>query len=130
MLGVWGAQAQQFLFWFMAVTTVVFVLPLTLAPLTWAKTFQWRLPDDPDLAYYFGRCLGALALAVEFFIWQGSRNLAVAPVAIGSLGIFCAIMVVVHVDGAIRKIQPWTETAEIAFWGAAAGGCIAFYPVA
>ena len=130
MLGMWGAQAQNFLFWFAAATTVVFVVPLTLVPMTWARAFQWRLPQDPDLAYYFGRCLGALAFAIEYCFWKGSRNLAIAPVAIGSLGIFCAIMVVVHIDGAIRKIQPWTETAEIAFWALATIGCVVFYPVA
>ncbi len=128
MLGFWSAQAQAFLFWFVILTTIVFVAPLTLAPMAWARTFQWRLPDDPDLAFYFGRCLGALALAVEYFLWQGSRDPAIAPVAIGGLGIFCAIMVVVHIDGAIRKIQPWTETAEILFWSAASAACVLFYP--
>jgi hypothetical protein len=130
MVGLWGAHAQAFLFWFMAPTLPVFVIPLILAPMTWARLFQWRLPVDPDLAYYFGRCLGALALAVEFFVWSGSRNLAVAPVAIIGLGLFCAIMVVVHIDGAVRRIQPWTETAEIAFWSAATAACVLFYPVA
>ena len=82
---------------------------------------------SPD---YFGRCLGALALTTEYFTWQGSRNLVIAPVAVVGLGVFCAIMVVVHIDGAFRRIQPWTETAEIAFWGAATLACVVFYPVA
>jgi hypothetical protein len=130
MLGLYGAQAQNFLFWFVVVTLPIFVIPLTLAPMTWAKIFLWRLPDDPDLAYYFGRCLGALAVTVDYFNWQGSRNSAIAPVAIFGMGVFCAIMVVVHIDGAVRRIQPWTETAEIAFWSAAALACVVFYPVA
>ena len=129
MLGHWSAHAQTFLATFVLVTSVVFVAPLTLAPMTWARLFQWRLPTDPDLAYYFGRCLGALALSVEYFLWQGSRNPIIAPIAIGALGLFCAIMVAVHIDGAIRKIQPWTETAEIAFWSAAAAACVLYYPV-
>jgi hypothetical protein len=128
MLGLWSAQAQNFLFWFAAVTSVVFVAPLALAPMSWARAFQWRLPDDPDLAYYFGRCLGALALSVELLLWQGSKNPAVAPVAVAVLGVFCGIMVVVHIDGAWRKIQPWTETAEIAFWAAATAACVLVYP--
>jgi hypothetical protein len=130
MLGLWSAQAQNFLFWFVVVTSVVFVAPLALAPMTWARMFQWRLPDDPDLAFYFGRCLGALAIAVEYVLWRGSRDIAVAPVALGGLGIFCAIMVAVHIDGAIRKIQPWTETVEIGFWSAATLGCVLFFPAA
>jgi hypothetical protein len=130
LVGVWGAQAQSFLFWFVVVTSVAFVAPLTLAPMAWARAFQWRLPEDPDLAFYFGRCLGALAVAVEFFLWRGSRDLAVTPSAVVAIGIFCAIMVVVHIDGAIRRIQPWTETVEIPLWAGAALGCILFYPAA
>ena len=129
-MGIWGAQAQAFLFWFVVVTSVAFVAPLTLAPMTWARVFHWPLPDDPDLAYYFGRCLGALGVAVEFFLWRGSQDLAIAPSALAGLGIFCAIMVIVHIDGAIRRIQPWTETAEIPLWAAAAIGCALFYPAA
>jgi hypothetical protein len=130
LIGLWGAQAQNFLFWFVVVTGVVFVAPLTLAPMSWARAFQWRLPDDPDLAFYFGRCLGALAVAVEFFLWRGAHDLAIAPTAIIAIGIFCAIMVVVHIDGAIRRIQPWTETLEIPLWAAAAFGCLLFFPAA
>jgi hypothetical protein len=130
LVGVWGAQAQNFLFWFVVVTSVVFVAPLALAPMSWARAFQWRLPDDPDLAFYFGRCLGALAISVEIVMWRGAHDHAVAPTAIAALGVFCAIMVVVHIDGAIRRIQPWTETAEIGFWAAAALGCVLFYPLA
>jgi hypothetical protein len=128
MLGFWGAHAQVFLFWFVIVTAIVFVAPLMFAPMTWARIFRWRLPDHPDLTFYFGRCLGALSVAVEYFLWQGSRDPAITPVALGALGIFCAIMVIVHIDGAIRKIQPWTETAEIVFWGAASAACVLFYP--
>lgn len=130
MLGLWSAQAQNFLFWFVVVTSVAFVAPLTLAPLTWARMFRWRVPAETDLAFYFGRCLGALAITVEYVLWQGSRDVAVTPVAVIGIGIFCAIMVVVHIDGAIRKIQPWTETAEIGFWTAATLGCVLFYPAA
>ncbi|MGO8740099.1 hypothetical protein [Rhodoblastus sp.] len=129
MLGIFGAHAQDFLFWFVVLTVPVFVVPLTLTPMTWARIFQWRLPEDPDLAFYFGRCLGALAVAIEYVLWRGSRNVTIAPVAVGAMGILCAIMVAVHIDGAIRKIQPWTETAEIAFWLAATIGCVLFYPV-
>ncbi len=129
MIGIYGSQAQNFLFWFVAATLPVFVLPLTLAPMSWARLFLWRLPDDPDLAYYFGRCLGALAISMEILLWQGSRNAAITPVAVLAIGLFCAIMVAVHIDGALRKIQPWTETAEILFWGAATAACILVYPL-
>jgi hypothetical protein len=128
MIGIWSAHAQSFLFWFMAITLPVFAIPLALAPMTWGRLFRWRSPDHQDLTYYFGRCLGALALSVEYLLWQGSCHEAVTPVAVFALGLFCTIMVIVHVDGSIRKIQPWTETAEIVFWFAAAAACILIYP--
>lgn len=59
MLGLFGAHSQTFLLIVMATTTVAFALPIFAVPLTWARIFRWRIPDDTDLAVYFGRCLGA-----------------------------------------------------------------------
>ena len=39
-----------------------------------------------------------------------------------------ALLALVHVVGAAQKVQPWTETAEIPFWGGLALLALAFYP--
>jgi hypothetical protein len=39
-----------------------------------------------------------------------------------------AFMIVVHIVGAIQRIQPITETLEIGFWAALALLTVAFWP--
>jgi hypothetical protein len=56
MLGIWRNHAQAYLLILMIVTTIVFALPIFVAPLAWARWFRWRLPGETDLAVYFGRC--------------------------------------------------------------------------
>jgi len=54
MLGLWSAHAQTFLLMVMAVTTVVFALPIFLVPLRWARVLGWHIPEHTDLAVYSG----------------------------------------------------------------------------
>jgi hypothetical protein len=54
--------AQGFL---IAAATIFFLgyaLPLFVVPLAWAKWFRWKLPAEPALTIYFGRCLGAVGI--------------------------------------------------------------------
>ena len=37
-------------------------------------------------------------------------------------------LTLVHVVGVVQKVQPWTETAEIAFWAGLALLALLFYP--
>lgn len=67
MVGVWSEHAQAFLVVFGIAAGLVFALPIFLTPLTWARAFRWNLPDDTDLAIYFGRCLGVLAVVLAGF---------------------------------------------------------------
>src|SRR5690606_37786947 len=65
MIGLWSESAQTFLLVLAISTTLVFALPIFLLPLAWARLMRWRIPQDIDLAVYFGRCLGAFILIVE-----------------------------------------------------------------
>ena len=65
MIGLWSLHAQTYLLVLAISTTLVFALPIFLFPLTWARLMRWRIPQDIDLAVYFGRCLGAFILIVE-----------------------------------------------------------------
>lgn len=98
--------------------TLVYAIPLAFFPLQWAKVFQWKLPGETDLAVYFGKCLGMLALGVLWIslpaIPHPEQNLFFFDL----IGVFGAFMTALHIYGAIRKVQPWTETMEIAFWAA------------
>jgi hypothetical protein len=93
-----------------------FALPLLFAPLHWARRFGWRVPEDASLTVYFGRCLGAVAVAVVVQV------LRAAPDPRGHRGAFELLvtagvpLALVHVWGAVRRAQPWIETAEIGLY--------------
>ena len=109
---------------------LVYGLPLALVPLRWARWFQWRLPAElksdeenqlPQLAEYFGRCTGALAITITLFAMRAASDPAAHPYVLEIIFIACLGMTLVHVYGALRKIQPWTENAEILLYAAMTG---------
>lgn len=116
MIGIWSAHAHTFMLVFAILATVVFAIPMIIAPMFWARALQWNIPEDTDLAVYSLRSLGSLGLAV---LWITARA---AITGEGLLFVyelfipFFVLMVLVHLYGAIRKIQPITETLEIGFW--------------
>jgi hypothetical protein len=128
MVGIWSEHASEFLVGFGGLAGVVFALPIFLAPLTWARVFRWNLPDDTDLAIYFGRCLGVLAVVLSAFALcaglSGDGMLLIFQIVIPVF----ALMTLVHIWGAIRRIQPVTETIEIGFWAGLVVLGLLFYP--
>lgn len=116
MLGVYAAHSQIYLLILAGATTLFFALPLLLLPLTWARMMRWRIPEDTDLAVYFGRCLGAFVLGVDVMGFLGAFYPERQQVVFEVLYFVCTSMIAVHAYGAWRKIQPVTETVEIAFY--------------
>lgn len=86
------------------------------------------MPADTDLAIYFGRCLGVLAVALIVFVLRAGLTgdglvqmfQIMIPVFVG--------MTLVHIVGAIQQIQPVTETIEIGFWAGLLLLGLLFYP--
>jgi hypothetical protein len=103
--------------WFLLLAGVffllAFVVPILLAPLSWARFMRWTLPDDTDLTVYFGRCLGAAALAIVYVVFRSAPAPEQHPLVFELIITTSALMAVVHVWGALRRAQPWTEDAEI-----------------
>lgn len=130
MIGIWHTASQQFLLWLCIVTTLVFALPITFAPLRWATLMRWRLPEDTDLAVYFGRCLGCFILIVEALMLRAALDGTALVTVFEILAAIFASMVVLHIVGAIQRIQPWTETAEIGLYSVLFALTLGFYPVA
>ena len=128
MIGIWGSHAQIFLLVFATITTVFFALPIFFKPILWARAMQWNIPDDTDLAVYFGRCLGAFILIVELIAFRaaitGEGLLFVFEVLIAVF----SFMLAVHIYGAIKKIQPITETLENFLWIALLVLTLCFFP--
>ena len=128
MIGIWAAHAQTFLVVFGVVAGLVFALPIFLVPLVWARAFRWNLPADSDLAIYFGRCLGVLAVVLAgFSIRSGVTGVGVELMFQLMIPVFIG-MTLVHIAGALQRIQPMTETIEIGFWAGLIFLGLAFYP--
>lgn len=130
MIGIWQHANQTFLLGLCIVTTLAFALPITFAPLRWAALMRWRLPADTDLAVYFGRCLGCFILIVEMLMLRAALDGTALVTVFEILTLIFASMVLLHIIGAIQRIQPWTETAEIGLYSALFLLTLAFFPVA
>jgi hypothetical protein len=129
MIGIWSASAQNFLLILGIATTIFFALPIFFTPMKWARLMLWRVPDDTDLAVYFGRCLGAFVIVIEFLIIRaGTNGTGIVVVFEAMMGVWL-LMLVVHIWGWFKGIQPITETIEIAFWLLLVVLTLAFWPV-
>ena len=128
MISLYAEHSSDFLRVVSLLTLVAFAIPISLAPLAWAKVLRWEIDTRPDLALYFGRCLGVVALVLVWAGWHAASNPVLQPfyfnMFIGSTG----LLTLVHIVGALQKVQPWTETAEIPFWGGLVVLALLFYP--
>jgi hypothetical protein len=129
MTGIWGSHSQAFLLVLFAVTSTVFALPIFLAPLTWARWFGWRLPEQTHLAIYFGRCLGAFILIVELLMLRAGLTGEGLVFTFQVLLAVAGFMVIVHVWGAVQRIQPLSETLEIGMYAVLGLLAWLFYPL-
>lgn len=116
MLGLWSVHAPQYLLILTLLTTLVFALPIFSIPLVWARLMGWTLPMHTDLAVYFGRCLGAFILILEAMMLRAALTGEAIHAVFEMLLAVAVMMIVVHVYGALRRIQPLSETLEIGFY--------------
>jgi hypothetical protein len=115
MIGIWDDSAETFLY-VTAGVSLFFGLPIFLATFRWATAFGWRIPEDRDLALYFGRCLGAFALVLAALILRAAITGDNVVVTYQVILAASAMMVLVHVWGALERVQPKSETYEIGAW--------------
>lgn len=128
MLGLWSAHAQQYLLWLTLVTTLVFALPIFFIPLVWARLMGWVLPTHTHLTVYFGRCLGAFILILETMMLRAALSGEAIRAVFEMLLAVTVMMIIVHVYGAMRRIQPLSETLEIGFYGVLMVLTLLFWP--
>ena len=128
MIGVWSSQSSLYLYILGIGIVAGFGLPMFLVPITFARVLRWQIPDNEHLAIYFGRCLGGIACVMGVFGFKAAGAPELQPfffqLAISAL----CILTVAHIYGAIRKIQPITETIEIIFWFGLIILTLCFYP--
>ena len=128
MIGLWSDHSQTFLLLLASATSLVFALPIFLLPLTWARLMGWRLPEQTDLAVYFGRCLGAFILIIEWLMFRAALTGEALHTSFEVLAAVAASMVAVHLYGAWKRIQPLTETLEIGFYAGLFVLTLLFWP--
>jgi hypothetical protein len=130
MIGALGAHASTFLLVVAVGTVALFGGPMVIAPMRWARVLGWTIPTHTDLAVYFGRCLGAVIVVLGGAALWASAHVAQQPFFFAMLAGCAAAMVLVHVWGALRRIQPPAETWEIGYWLALLALTLAFWPAA
>ena len=118
MSGPWSDYASLFLQVVGIGSLVLLAIPLVVAPLAWARVLRWRTPvdADADLTVYFGRCLGAVIGVLAVGALFAAGNATVQPFYFGITIASFALMVIVHAWGAVRGIQPRTESLETVAW--------------
>jgi hypothetical protein len=95
---------------------IVYALPLLLMPFRWARVFGWRVDESDDLARYFGRCVGALALALCYLAVRAAPRAHEHALVFDGIAAAGALLALVHVWGALERRQPFLETLEIGLY--------------
>jgi hypothetical protein len=127
MIGLWGAHASAFLV-VAAGLTIAFAAPMLIAPLAWARALGWSRPPQTDLAVYFGRCLGGVVTMLAVFALVAAARPSVQPFFFELMLAVVGLNALIHVYGAVRRIQPRSETVEIAVWVALFAAALLFFP--
>jgi hypothetical protein len=91
---------------------VIFALPLFLDPYWWADRFGWDTSPHTDVGTYFGRCLGALAIALSGCALWGAREPERWRGLFSIFAIGGILLSIVHLRGAIEDSQPLIEHLE------------------
>jgi hypothetical protein len=131
MIGLWPEQASGFLVAVSVFALLALGLPMLVVPLTWARWLRWPIPQSTDgrnLSIYFGRCLGAVICVQAIVVVVHAHDATAQPVLFAILIGGFALMVAVHVWGAIRRIQPRSETLETLAWAGLLVLALLFYP--
>ncbi|HSB66299.1 MAG TPA: hypothetical protein VLD65_06955 [Anaerolineales bacterium] len=129
MLGIWNAYTDIFLIVAGVAMLITFGLPLILVPMSWARVFRWEVPQSQLLASFLGRSVGVFIAIMAIFAFKAVQNPAYQPFLFDLMLWIFGGMILLHVYGAIRKIQPITESMEILLWVVLGVVTLFFYPV-
>ena len=108
---------------------LTFGIPLTFAPLRWARLFRWVVPQTQELVTFLGRSLGIFISVMGIFAFIVIQTPAAMPFYFDLILVLFGGMILLHVYGAIRKAQPITETFEILLWVLLGLVTLGFYPL-
>ena len=96
---------------------VGFGIPLFVDPYWWADRFGWDTGTHTDLTAYFGRCLGAVAIAISVQALRASRAPAEHRTLFDVLALAAVLLALVHARGLLEDAQPGVEHLEVLMYG-------------
>jgi hypothetical protein len=128
MIGIWSSYADIYLIVAGIAMLAGFGLPLVLVPLRWASLFRWDVSQVSDLVIFLGRSLGVFITVIALYAFKVSQTPSAMPFYYELMLWTYVGMILLHVHGAIRKIQPITETIEIGLWIILCLVTLCFYP--
>ena len=110
--------ARRFLLAVAIVFLPLFAVPLFIDPYGWARRFGWAPEPETDVGLYFGRCLGAVAIALTGGALAATRRPSEHRSVFTMLEVASWLLTVVHIRGLLQRRQPPIEHAEIAGYAA------------
>lgn len=128
MIGIWQSYSVIYLIAAGVVMLAAFGLPMVLAPMSWARVFRWKIPQQQELASFMARSVGVIMIILTIFAFKAVRNPTIRPFFFNLMLWIFGGMILLHAYGAIRKTQPATETIEILLWIVMSLVTLGFYP--
>ena len=129
MIGIWQSHVDLFLIVAGVAMLLAFGLPLLVVPIRWARLFRWEVPQSQALVTFLGRSMGIFISIMAIFAFKAAENPSYRPFLFDLMLWIFGGMIVLHIYGALRKAQPFTETIEIALWVVLSLVTLGFYPV-
>lgn len=109
-------RSRVFLFGVAAIFLPLFAVPLFIDPYWWAERFGWDTGPETDLGNYFGRCLGAVAIAITVTALVAARDPGRHRAIFTVLAVAGALLAIVHLRGLVEDSQPVVEHLETALY--------------
>lgn len=128
MIGIWNAYSDIYLYVVGVGMLVTFGIPAVLVPARWAQLFRWKIQQPDDLALFMTRSLSVVCAVIAVFAIKVVNIPAAQPFFFDLLLWTFIAMTLIHIHGAITKVQPKNETIEIIMWVAFIFGTLVFHP--
>lgn len=128
MIGVWQAYTGVYLIVAGIMMLVAFGIPLLVVPMSWARVMRWEIPPPGQLVTFLGRSLGLFICVVAAYAFKVATTPQAQPFFFEFMLWLFAGMIGLHVYGAIKRVQPVTETIEIGLWVLLFLVTLLFYP--
>jgi hypothetical protein len=128
MIGIWQAYAGTYLIVVGIAMLLGFGIPLLVVPLTWARLFRWEVPPPSHLLTFLGRSLGLFICVLGAYAIRAGTVPTAQPFFFELMVWLVGAMIGLHLYGALKRVQPVTETLEIGLWIVLLLATLAFYP--